>query len=404
MEALTASLHAAALQAGFDLVGITPAHRAPLAELLRAWLQHGMHGTMRYMEDPEGRREDPRVYLPWARSLVVVGLNYYTPHGLSVEPARGAISRYSWGLDYHQLLRARLETLRTALEALAPGSRTHLFVDTSPVLEKGVAEAAGLGWRGKHTNLLRKRYGSWFFLGGLATDLLLDYDRPARDHCGTCSRCITACPTGAIVAPYVLDSRLCISYLTIELREPIPRSLRAMVGNRIFGCDDCQDVCPWNRFASTTPVPGFEPEEGNLNPLLLDLLGMSKEEWTRRFRQSPIRRARYEGFLRNVAVALGNWGAPEAVPALVARLEDPHPLVRGHVAWALGRCGRGTAQQPAISALQEQLGRETDAWVREEIELALRPEPLTAVPSLPTTRDPATSPNAPEQGSTRTLM
>ena len=370
MEALTARVRAAATEAGFDLVGISPAQRAPLAEQLHAWLQHGMHGTMRYMEDPEGHRADPVAYLPWARSLVLVGLNYQTPHALSQDPARGAISRYAWGLDYHRLLRARLEKLRQAMDVLAPGSRTHPFVDTSPVLEKGVAEAAGLGWRGKHTNLLRKRYGSWFFLGGLGTDLRLGYDRPARDHCGTCTRCITACPTGAIVAPYVLDARLCISYLTIELRGPIPRALRPLVGNRIFGCDDCQDVCPWNRFATSTTEPGFEPRQGNLNPLLLDLMGMAKNEWNRRFRHSPIRRAHYAGFLRNVAVALGNWGAPEAVPTLLARLDDPHPLVRGHVAWALGQCGRGGAREGAVAALQDRLAHETDSWVREEIELA----------------------------------
>jgi epoxyqueuosine reductase len=344
MALLAEQIRAQARTAGFDLVGITAAHRAPLADMLRAWLEHGMHGTMRYMEDPEGRRADPAVYLPWARSLVVVGLDYWTPHPLPTAPEKGAISRYAWGLDYHRIVRARLETLRAAITDLAPSGRTHAFVDTSPVLEKGVAEAAGIGWRGKHTNLLRRRHGSWFFLGG------------------------------------VLDARLCISYLTIEHRGPIGRELRPLIGNRIFGCDDCQDVCPWNRFAQRTQVEGFEPRAGNANPPLIELMGMTRSEWNRRFKKTPVRRSHYEGFLRNVAVALGNWGAPEAVPALVARLDDPSPLVRGHVAWALGRVPTVAAR----AALEHRQAAEMDAWVREEIAAALvessaMPGPAAAV-------------------------
>src|SRR5262245_43025579 len=380
MASLTEQIRVRARTAGFDLVGITTAHRAPLADMLRAWLEQGMHGTLRYMEDPEGRRADPGVYLPWARSLVVVGLDYWTPYPLPATPEKGAISRYAWGLDYHRIVRARLETLRAAITELAPDCRTHPFVDTSPVLEKGVAEAAGIGWRGKHTNLLRRRHGSWFFLGGVATDLELEPDAPARDHCGTCTRCIDVCPTHAIVAPYVLDARLCISYLTIEHRGPIARELRSHIGNRIFGCDDCQDVCPWNRFAQRTQVEGFEPREGNANPLLVDLMGMTRSEWNQRFKKTPVRRSHYEGFLRNVAVALGNWGAPEAVPALVARLDDASPLVRGHVAWALGRVATAAAR----AALESRQVAETDAWVREEIAAALvessaMPGPAAAV-------------------------
>jgi epoxyqueuosine reductase len=371
VENATAQVRAAAQAAGFDWVGIATAQPAPLAAQLRTWLAQGMHGTMRYMEDPEGNRADLRRYLPWARALVVVGLNYFTPHTVSQNPSLGAISRYAWGLDYHRLLRSRLEMLRQALARVLPGCRTHPFVDTSPVLEKGFAEAAGLGWRGKHTNLLRKRGGSWFFLGGLATDARLLPDSPGRDHCGTCSRCIDVCPTRAIIAPYVLDACLCIAYLTIELRGAIPRELRPLIGNRIFGCDDCQDVCPWNRFARSTHVDGFEPREGNLNPRLLDLLHLERSEWNRRFKKTPVRRAHYEGFLRNVAVALGNWGNAEAVPALTSRLPHPHALVRGHVAWALGRIGT----ERAVAALREQGRAEEDPWVREEIELALADTP-----------------------------
>ncbi|MFQ5600571.1 MAG: tRNA epoxyqueuosine(34) reductase QueG [Candidatus Krumholzibacteriia bacterium] len=367
MASLTDEIRARAHQAGFDLAGVTGVRPAPLAEMLQAWLERGMHGTMRYMEDPEGRRADLQVYLPWARSLVVVGLSYFTPHEVSADPERGAISRYAWGRDYHREVRARLETLRAAVERLAPGCRTHPFVDTSPVLEKGVAEAAGLGWRGKHTNLLRERSGSWFFLGGLATDLDLDGDPAAKNRCGTCTRCIDVCPTGAIVVPYVLDARLCIAYITIELRGPIPRQLRPRIGNRIFGCDDCQDVCPWNRFAQATRVEGFEPRDGNLNPLLVDLMGLTRPEWNRRFKTTAIRRAHYEGFLRNVAVALGNWSAPEALPALANRLGDGSALVRGHVAWALGRI----ATPEAMDALERRRDVEDDDGVREEIDDAL---------------------------------
>lgn len=367
MEALTHDIRAAAREAGFDLVGVTRARPAPLAEQLATWLERGMHGTMQYMEDPESRRADPQAYLPWARTLVVVALSYYTPQALSSAPQDGAISRYAWGRDYHREVRARLEKLRTAMQDLAPGCRTHPFVDTSPILEKGIAEAAGLGWRGKHTNLVRKRFGSWFFLGGVATNLELETEAPSQDHCGTCTRCIDVCPTGAIVAPYVLDARLCISYLTIELRGPIPRRLRPLIGNRIFGCDDCQDVCPWNGFARATPIEAFAPHNGNLNPALVDLMCMTRREWNRRFKKTAVRRAHYEGFLRNVAVALGNWGSPQAEPVLHERLHDSHALVRGHVAWALGRVGSATASM----ALRARRSLEDDPWVREEIDAAL---------------------------------
>jgi len=374
MISLTEAIRDRGRQAGFHLVGITAAHPAPHAEKLRIWIEQGMHGTMRWMEDPDGRRADPRRWLPWARSLVVVGLGHYTGHELARAPERGAICRYACGRDYHREVRARLENLRAAVEAVAPGCRTQAFVDTSPVLEKGLGQAAGLGWPGKHTNLVRLGAGSWYFLGGLVTDLDLEHDRPARDHCGTCRRCLDVCPTRAIVAPYVLDARLCISYLTIENRGPIPRELRLAIGNRIFGCDDCQEVCPWNRFARRTDVEAFEPGAGSRNPYLLDLIGMTRGDWNRRFDSTPVHRARYEGFLRNVAVALGNWAAPEAVPALAARLDDPAALVRGHAAWALGRIGT----RAATASLAARHTVESDSCVRDEIETAVAapaPEP-----------------------------
>jgi epoxyqueuosine reductase len=367
-RALAGRILAAAQDAGFDFAGIAPCGPGVHAEHLSAWLERGMHGSMAYLEDPEGRRGDPRRYLPWARSLVVVGLSYDSGETLSQQPQHGAISRYAWGRDYHRSVRQRLQTLREAVVQMDPGTRTHPFVDTSPILEKGVAQRAGIGWQGKHTNLIRKRSGSWFFLGGLATDLTLPASDAARDHCGTCRSCIDICPTRAIVAPYVLDARLCIAYLTIEHRGPIPRELRAAIGNRIFGCDDCQEVCPWNRHAQRTTVAEFHPVTDNLNPRLLDLIGMTRREWNRRFKKTPVRRAHYEGFIRNVAVALGNWADSQVVPALTARLDDESALVRGHVAWALGRVPGDEARR----ILEGRLPQEDDAWVREEITLALR--------------------------------
>lgn len=367
MESLAALIRARAHDAGFERVGFAAAAPAPHAEGLRAWLAAGMQGSMTYMQDPDGNREDPTRYLPWARSVIALGLAYRSGQDVTADPDRGAISSYAWGRDYHAVVRARLETLRASIAAAAPGARTHPFVDTSPVLEKGLAEAAGIGWRGKHSNVIAQRAGSWFFLSGLLTDLELPPDGAARDHCGTCVRCIDVCPTGAIVRPYVVDARRCIAYLTIEHRGSIDRELRPLLGNHIFGCDDCQDVCPWNRHAVRTRLPEFEARPGALNPALLDLIGISRSEWNRRFKKTPVRRATYEGFVRNVAVALGNWGDPQAVPALAARLDDPSPLVREHVAWALGRIATTDAQ----NALRAHHAVEEDAAVLEEIDAAL---------------------------------
>jgi epoxyqueuosine reductase len=278
----------------------------------------------------------------------------------------GRISRYAWGDDYHEVLQSKLRELVSFIERDL-GGRARPCVDTSALLEKGWAERAGLGWQGKHSNVLSKDLSSWFFLGEVVTDLELVPDEPQRrNHCGTCVRCIDVCPTRAIVAPYVLDSRRCISYLTIEHRGPIPRELRPLMGNWIFGCDLCLDVCPWNKFAKAASEASFFPREGNLEPSLIEFARMSREEFQRRFRNSPVRRARYAGFLRNVCVALGNSGTAEAIPALRRILDHGEPLVRGHAAWALGRLGDGTA-------LRNRRDVERDPWVLEEIEAALQP-------------------------------
>jgi epoxyqueuosine reductase len=297
-------------------------------------------------------------------------MNYFVPLPRPTPPPAGSgwISRYAWGDDYHDIVKGRLDELLSIVAAIANRPvQGKGFVDSGPVLERSFAGVAGIGWIGKNTQLISPKKGSWFFLGELFVDIPLIYDRPIRDRCGRCELCLEACPTGAFVGPFVLDARRCISYLTIELKGSIPRYLRPLIGNHIFGCDICQEVCPYNVKAPSTTEPGYAPLEGLYAPDLISLLSMSQEEFRTRFRNSPISRAKRRGFLRNVAVALGNNPTPEAVPALVAGLADPEPLVRGHVAWALGRIGTPAA----IEALRQRLTMEEDAEVTSEIEQAL---------------------------------
>jgi epoxyqueuosine reductase len=357
------SIRSRARALGFEKVGIARVGPAPHGDFLRSWLERGYHGGMGYMERAPERREDPAKLLPGARAVVCVAKNYQSPGRHSEDPREGRISRYAWGDDYHDVLLGKLEELRRHIEGL--GGAAKACVDTNAVLEKPWAQAAGLGWQGKHSNLISRDLGSWLFLGELLTDLDLEPDAPhARDHCGTCTRCIDLCPTRAIVAPYVVDSRRCIAYLTIEHRGAIPRELRPLMGNLVFGCDICQDVCPWNKFAKAAPEREFYARDGNLAPALVGLLGLSREEFRRRFKDSPVRRAKYAGFLRNVAVALGNSGAAAAVPALERALVHEEPLVRSHAAWALGRLG-------AAAALRARRPAEPDPEVLAEIDAAL---------------------------------
>jgi epoxyqueuosine reductase len=357
------SIREKARSLGFEKVGIARAGAAPRSGFLREWLGRGFHGEMSFMERAPEWREEPARMFPGARAIVCVAKNYNAPGSHSGDGAVGRISRYAWGDDYHEVLRGKLHELRRHLEGL--GGRAKVCMDTGAVLEKPWAEAAGLGWQGKHSNLIARDLGSWFFLGELVTDLDLEPDPPyGKDYCGTCTRCIDLCPTRAIVAPYVVDSRRCIAYLTIEHRGAIPRELRPLLGNLIFGCDICQDVCPWNRFAKVAPEREFYAREGNLAPALLGLMGMSREEFGRRFRGSPVKRAKYAGFLRNVAVALGNSGDPGAIPALEKALAHEEPLVRGHAAWALGRLG-------GREALARRRPLEADPGVLSEIDQAL---------------------------------
>jgi epoxyqueuosine reductase len=360
---LTRRIREEAGRLGFFKVGVARTGPLPDAGRFDEWLASGMHGEMAYMARQAPKRRDPGKVLEGARTILALALNYHTPEALTDDPLRGRISRYAAGGDYHRVVGERLAALCRFVEAEEPEAATLWYVDTGPVMEKVWAAASSLGWMGKHTNLIARGEGSWFFIGVVLLDLDLQYDEPERDHCGTCTRCITACPTGAIVAPYVVDARLCISYLTIELRGAIPRRLRPLIGNRIYGCDDCQEVCPWNRFAVPTPAPELRPRAENLMPELEGLVDLTPEEFARRYRDSPIRRVRRDGLVRNVVVALGNSGRPEAVPALARALADRSALVRAHAAWALGRLGT-----PAASGALEAAARiESEPSVLEEI-------------------------------------
>jgi len=341
---------------GFQAIGFASASVAPHAERLSAWLREGHHGTMRWMaRDPE-RRVDPRRVLAGARTVISVSLPYYRGDWPAREGAapRGRIARYAWGRDYHKRVRGRLRRLARAIVTGCPDMRWLAYADTGPMLDRAWAERAGVGWIGKNTNVISKESGSYSFLGEVLTDLVIEPDPRARNRCGTCARCIAACPTGAIVGPYRLDARRCISYLTIEHRGSIPLELREAIGTRIFGCDDCQEACPWNRFAMPTQDPDFMEHRGQGTPELIPLLSLDEEGFRERYLGTAILRARRAGFARNVAVALGNIGDPSSVAPLRRALEeDPEPLVRGHAAWALGRIASG----PAALALRAAAAR-----------------------------------------------
>lgn len=328
-----------ALEAGFDAVRLATADAPPVLSRLKEWIERGHAGIMDYLVSQADRRSDLRTAFPWARSIVVAALQYDTPHPYSVDAPPGAawISRYAWGDDYHDVVRARLEALRGALGEDCGPFESRAYVDTGPVAEKAYAVAAGLGSYGKNTCVLNQQLGSWFFIGVLITDLELVPDVPQTDICGTCRACLDACPTQAFPAPYVLDARRCISYLTIEVKESIDPALRASMGKHVFGCDICQDVCPWNRKRAVSGGEEFEPRPGGVAPSFDELASLSPEDFQARFRKNPVKRAKRRGLLRNVAVALGNAGSIEQLPLLDRLLEDEDPIVREHALWGRDR-------------------------------------------------------------------
>jgi epoxyqueuosine reductase len=315
---------------GFDAVGISriddnsqplvePSHSVHLSpdtplshgffSRLAEWLRLGYHGTMAWMTRDPARRSNPQLVLPGCRSMVSVGMNYYTDHRANEQPGMGRIARYAWGKDYHTVMIQRLAQLEAKIAVLVPGVTTRAYVDTGPIMEKAWAQQAGLGWIGKHSNLVSAEYGSWLLLGEILTTLDLQADEPATDLCGSCTLCIRACPTGAIVEPYIVDARRCISYLTIELRggrEVIPDDLASQMGNRIFGCDDCLDICPFNLRTDETKEPAFSPTPLTLAPNLQALAQVSEERFATDFKESPLKRAKRSGLLRNVGIAREN--------------------------------------------------------------------------------------------------
>jgi len=341
---LAAAIRRWAGDLGFDQTGITGVDLSDDEQRLLVWLGDGRHGEMQWMERHGVRRSRPDELVPGTVSVISMRMDYWPASArdaltVLAQPELGYVSRYALGRDYHKLLRKRVQRLADRIEEAAGAFNYRCFSDSAPVLEKPLARNAGLGWIGKHTNLINRSAGSWFFLAEMYTDLDLPADPPmATEHCGTCDACMRACPTAAITAAWQLDARLCISYLTIEHPGSIPEELRAAMGNRIYGCDDCQLVCPWNRFARPTRCPDFEPRDALDSARLTELFALDAGTFDQRFAGSAIRRIGHERFVRNIAVALGNApSSPAVLAALASRINDPSALVREHVQWALAQ-------------------------------------------------------------------
>lgn len=370
---LSAAIKAEARRLGFDLAGIAPAVSPGGLNHFQNWLQRGFAGEMNYLKRREAAYEHPDKILKRVRSVVMLAVNYRTADPKPADPNHGLVSRYAWGTeDYHDVLREKLRRLADFVHARRPDSQTRGVVDTAPLLERDFTRLAGLGWFGKNTMLINKRLGSWLFLAALLVDVELEADAPHEtSHCGTCTRCLDACPTDAFPEPYVLDARRCISYLNIELRDkPIPAELREGMGQWLFGCDICQEVCPWNRKAPISSEPAFQPRP-EFSPIdALELLGLSQDEFQSRFRETPLDRPNRAGLLRNAAIVLGNSGNQRAIPALVEALNDAEPIVRGAAAWALGRLGG----EQATAALQLRQSVEDNDDVLKELRAAVDEE------------------------------
>jgi epoxyqueuosine reductase len=339
-QTLKSQITAEAGALGFDAVRFAAADPAEGAgAAFDRFIAEGRHGDMAWLADTADRRKAPRALWPAARSVVLLGLNYghgRDPLAILDEPSRGAISIYAQSADYHDVIKAKLKKLASRVQALA-GGEVKVFVDTAPVMEKPLAAKAGLGWQGKHTNLVSREFGSWLFIGSIFTTAEIEADAAEEDHCGACRRCLDACPTGAFTAPYEIDARACISYLTIEHKGHIAPRFRAAMGNRIYGCDDCLAVCPWNKFAQDSHEAKLAVREGSDNPPLADLLTLDDAAFRARFRGTPIKRTGRDRFVRNVLIASGNSGDVTLVPRVEALLSDASPLVRAMAVWALSR-------------------------------------------------------------------
>ncbi|OGO38512.1 MAG: tRNA epoxyqueuosine(34) reductase QueG [Chloroflexi bacterium RBG_16_57_11] len=388
-EALRLAIEEEARRLGFHWVGITTPEAPPHWTTYEAWLREGRQGEMAYLASDRARqrRLDPRQILPECRSILVLGAPYDAPQkperfepGSSPHALHGKLAAYAWGEDYHEILGDRLRILSNYIETKTGASvLSRWYTDTGPVLERDLAQRAGLGWIGKNTCLIHPTQGSYFLLAEILLSIELEPDQPfPHDRCGSCTRCLEACPTACILPDRTLDARRCISYLTIELKGAIPVELRPQIGDWVFGCDICQQVCPWNlRFAAAHGDPAFSPRPDVPRPDLLAELGLSPEQFNRKFKGSPVKRAKRRGYLRNVAVALGNLGDETALPVMIQALgSEPEPLVRGHIAWALGRLGGETAQL----ALQQAAQIEKDAYVLTEIWSALNPAMPASTP------------------------
>ena len=368
-KSLTDALKQEAYRLGFDLAGACRAVTPPGIEHFRRWLAAGCAGRMRYLVDRADAYQHPRHVLDGARSILMLAANYRTAEPVEPAAGQGGVSRYAWGADYHDLIHQRLRRLVNLHRRLAPGAGVRGVVDTAPLLEREFARLAGLGWIGKNTLLLNPQFGSWVFLAALLTGEELEYDAPFEGNpCGSCRACLDACPTGALVDAFQLDARRCTSYLSIELRESVPGEFREAQGDRLFGCDACQEVCPWNRRTPASAEEGFQPAPDR-NPVeLAALFTLDESAFRQRFRKTPLWRPRRRGLLRNAAIVLGNRPDEAAVPGLLRGLTDVEPLVRAASAWALGRYDSPLAEQ----GLRERLVVEPDEEVRDAIQAAMQ--------------------------------
>jgi epoxyqueuosine reductase len=365
-NSISDEIRARAKAEGFDVARFADARANPdNAARLGEFLDAGLHGDMAWMADRAHWRADPQSMWPEARSVIMLGLNY-GPDGDPLEiltrKDRAAISAYAQGDDYHDVVKKKLKALAGYIFQ-THGAEVKVFVDTAPVMEKPLAQKAGLGWQGKHTNLVSREFGSWLFLGSIFTTLALPADAPEQDHCGNCHACLDICPTNAFPAPYRLDARRCISYLTIENKGPIPREFRAAMGNRIYGCDDCLAVCPWNKFASQAAEAKLQAREELQAPALAELAALNDTAFRALFRKSPVKRIGRDRFLRNVMIAIGNSGDAKLAASARAALEDPSPLPRGAAVWALSRL---LPEDEFAALARDRAAKEPDAMVRAE--------------------------------------